>query len=240
VFGASNSCLTYSFRGRTFEFVEVVNQTGLNAGTINVTGPNGTRTLQQPSPGDYLLDLAPATPGLPGGIPGLGQGASFLTAGSYTYQGTGGSDVGPFTATRNFTDGIDWTNKNQLGTINRSQGLTVTWNGGDPSEENIWIFGASFAESNFLSGLPLQSLDEVSGAAFFCSANAGLGSFTVGPEILSALPVSAVISAPGFGTFSTGSLQVGAFGIPRPFDAPGIDIGFFSYTNTASILTDYK
>jgi len=49
-----------------------------------------------------------------------------------------------------------------------------------------------------------------------------------------------VISAEPLGTFSTGSLQVGTFGIPRPFNASGIDIGFFSYTNTASILTDYK
>src|SRR5579884_2017556 len=65
--------------------------TGLNAGTITVTGPSGGPVTLQSIPqltGGYEAQLSA------GAIPSSG--------GAFTFKGSGGADVGPFSATINF------------------------------------------------------------------------------------------------------------------------------------------
>src|SRR5579862_4630133 len=64
---------------------------------------------------------------LPAGfLPGSGGTLAFS-------NNQGGSSVGAFTEPVNIPAPIAWTNKGQLTTVNRSEGLTLTWTGGDPN-----------------------------------------------------------------------------------------------------------
>ncbi len=186
--------------------------------------------------GSYFKNFSqPDIPGIPG-FP-VAQSTSVLTPGQYTFSASGGASVGAFNASRTFTGGITWTNEAQINQVDRGQGLTVTWSGGDDAEEYAFIFGASF------NGADLQGDgggdSDAFGAAFFCQAPVSAGQFTIGPEVLGSLPPSQSISEEGF-TFSTGSLQVGASSKPREFSASGLDLGFFVYQQTKGKSVDYQ
>ena len=76
--------------------------------------------------------------GLLGGslpIPGASSLPPFLEGGSFTITGSGGKDVGPFTANINMASLVTWTNGPQLDVINRSSGATGNWSGGDASQK---------------------------------------------------------------------------------------------------------
>ena len=72
--------------------------TGLDAGTITVAGPSGTQPV-------------PAIASIPGAY-GANLPTGFVpsTGGSFVFTGTGGKDVGPFTATINYSNPMVWTN----------------------------------------------------------------------------------------------------------------------------------
>jgi uncharacterized protein (TIGR03437 family) len=210
-----NACMVFTFSGQDAVFDDAAASTGLPAGTVALQGPFGTRTLNNDSPGQYSLTLSqPGVPGIPGLPAGVLQSAPVLTPGTYKFTGSGGSGVGAFSTSRTYSGGLTWTNKDSISSIPRGQGLTVTWTGGDAGEEDAWIFGSSIAGVD-VSGLglteegKLQEASDAYGAAFFCQADLSRGSFTIGPEVLSALPPSASITTP-FGSFGFGSLQVGS------------------------------
>ena len=234
----------YTFTGQAAEPGEVVNAQGLEAGTITVQGPNGTQTLDREAVGVYDKSfLQPTIPGLPGGIPGFPQSASFLTPGNYTFAGTGGSGVGAFTTSRSYSGGVTWTNKAAISTVNHSQGVTVNWTGGNANEEYAYIFGMSIAglDLSALSeeGKQQEAEDEAYGAAFICQADVSRGSFTVGPEVLSALPPSQTISTP-LGDIGLSQLQVGSTSKPRTFNAPMLDLGLFLYQRVSAKVVNYQ
>jgi uncharacterized protein (TIGR03437 family) len=140
--------------------------TGLDAGTLTLTGTPGTVPL----------------PGL-SGYPGLYEAtlpASAIPAsgGSYTFTGTGGKDVGAFSTTLNFPAPLVWTNSS-ITTVNRAQGQTVNWTGG-ASNSYVQIEG----QSTLGSGASLVS------ATFICYAPIGPGQFTVPSWVLLALPAN--------------------------------------------------
>ena len=139
--------------------------TGLDAGTVTVTGPAGTETLNTIS---GYLGIYEAT--LPSGfIPPAG--------GSYTFNGTGGQTVGAFNTSVNFTNPLTWTNSASLGTVTRSQGATVTWSAG-ASGTYVEISGDSTAT---IAGQTVS-------VSFVCNAPVSAGQFTVPPSVLLALP----------------------------------------------------
>ena len=162
--------------------------TGLNAGTsIGLTGPAGSYTLNQ-SPagvGNYIAQL-PA-----GAIPSTG--------GSFTFTGTGGSDVGGFTATVTMPNPLlTWTNQSAAATVTRSSGVTVTWSGGT-SGSFVIIMG----ESSGTNG----------GGSFTCFAPQSAGTFTVPAFVTASLPAG------------TGSLTIENGTNFIPFSASGLDSG---------------
>jgi uncharacterized protein (TIGR03437 family) len=168
------------------------NQPGeLNAGGyISVTG--GAR--QQPlGSGDwaYYGGIVPALT-----IPATGGTFTFVSAsGEY-------ATVGPFDATVSFPAPLDWTNQASIGTINRSQGVHLTWTGGD-ADGVVAIRGSSFAVAG----------SQTPGASFICSVPASAGQFTVPPSVLQALPAGA------------GTLTVENQSAPQSIPATGLDIG---------------
>jgi hypothetical protein len=134
--------------------------TGLDAGTITVTGPLGSQTLTTiPTlAGDYIAQLAS------GFIPASG--------GSFTFTGTGGKDVGSFTSSISYTNPLNWTNSS-IATVTRASGQNITWTGG-ASGSFVYIGGTSSSST--------------ASASFVCYAPASAGSFTVPSYVLLALP----------------------------------------------------
>ncbi|MEO8098475.1 MAG: hypothetical protein ABI811_12300 [Acidobacteriota bacterium] len=96
--------------------------TGLEPGSIKLTGPGGlsvTLASQAGIKGAYYATLA--------------AGAIPSTGGTFTFTGAGGTDVGAFTTTITLSNPLlTWTNPAVAGSIERTQPLTVTWNGGNP------------------------------------------------------------------------------------------------------------
>jgi len=109
---------------------------------------------------------------------------------------------------------LDWTNQNAATAIKRSQGLNVTWTGGQPG---------TYVS---ISGLPNVQPDGAN-FLFLCIAPVSAGQFTVPPYVFAALPGNSV------------SIEVANQTIPVTFSASQIDYaytqGFDSQTVSATL-----
>jgi hypothetical protein len=179
--------------------------TSLDAGpSIALSGPGGARTLSKLAAGG--LSVYSAT---------LDSAGNYLNAGQYTFTGTGGADVGPFTAQLTLPPPLTWTNQAAITTVNRAGGVTVTWTGGDPAGY-VQITGSSTAGTSAATAAT---------ASFTCTARVPDGSFTVPSIVLLALPASGSVSSGGVSVPIPGSLSVGSASVSVPFQAPGLDFG---------------
>jgi uncharacterized protein (TIGR03437 family) len=158
----------------------------LDAGsTLTVKGPNGVRgftyadSTMKTSPYLGLLGASGAFAAL-----GLSSQPPFLDPGSYTVSGSGGKDVGPFSFALNIPNPATWTNRDQISVIDRTQGLTVNWIGGNPSTQMGVIFGFASNPNTKVSG------------GFACVASLDQRTFTVPPGMMANLP-STVGTNPG-------------------------------------------
>lgn len=158
--------------------------TGLDPGSVTLTGPAGL-ALTLPSQGikgAYGANLAASA------IPSSG--------GTFIFKGSGGADVGPFTSTLTFTNPLlTWTNKGTAAIVDRTQGLTFTWAGGNPGTYVI-LGGSSTA-----SGVTV---------AFTCRTTVDAGQFTVPSYILLGMPTgggSTTIQHQVVSTFSATGLD---------------------------------
>jgi uncharacterized protein (TIGR03437 family) len=169
--------------------VPITNLAPLDAGsTFTVKGPAGTANVP--------LNGNPAT------LSGTG---SFLVPGNFTVTGSGGADIGPFTA--NFTIPAlpaltSPVSSNNL-TVTRANGLTVNWTGG---AGNILLQTGSSTDASGNTGTTVN-----------CIVPASAGTFTIPPYAMLAIPATnfsfvAIASAPA------------AF----PFTATGLNIAFVS------------
>jgi len=165
--------------------------TGLDAGVISLDGPNGLTATLSPQLG--IRGVSNAL---------LAAGAIPQTGGTFTFRGNGGADVGSFTTTVELSNPLlNWTNQSAAAAVDRSQGLLVTWTGGNPGSYVV-ITGSSG------NGQVLPPI--VSG--FTCLAPAADGRFTVPEYILLAMPAG------------PGGVQV-QNNIYSLFSAEGLDIG---------------
>jgi uncharacterized protein (TIGR03437 family) len=160
--------------------------TGLDPGSISLTGPGGLSVkLSVLGNKGSLYALLPAN-----AIPDSG--------GTFTFTGMGGADVGPFTSTITLNPLLTWTNPSVVASVDRSQGVTVKWSGGNPGSL-VYITGASGVGERQIS------------VGFTCLARADDGQFTIPPHILLALP-------PGKGSIGLQN-QVSV-----PLPASGLDV----------------
>jgi uncharacterized protein (TIGR03437 family) len=180
-----------------------VTTTGLDAGTISIMGPTGTQTL-----------TAQSIPTQPLGLY-IGQlSNSFFppTGGTFTFTGTGGKDIGAFTASIAYNNPLIWSNMSSITSVARASGQTVTWTGG-ATNSYLYIIGSS---SNTTAS-----------ASFVCYAPVSAGQFTVPSYILLALP-------PGNGSLSVENAVAGTF------TASGLTTGVTSAGVSFSIAPTYN
>jgi uncharacterized protein (TIGR03437 family) len=183
-----------------------IEATGLNAGTITVSGAGNPATTLQPFsslPGYSYASLS--------SVPANG--------GAFTFTGSGGADVGAFTATVNVPPALVWTNQSSITTVNRAQGQLVTWTGGAPGTY-VSIGGQSTVSTG---------ASTVVSATFTCLAPVSAGQFTVPSYILLSLPAN----------------QIGALNIvnetdPQSFSASGLDYAYAYATFLTDIQVAYQ
>ncbi|MEZ5353336.1 MAG: hypothetical protein R2762_11920 [Bryobacteraceae bacterium] len=219
------SCSVYTFQGESSSG-DPIRVIPLDAGvSLTLTGSGGSRTMNKQNDGYFaMLGSETSIPGglpgggLPGGgLPGGGQ-PLFLNPGEITVTGPGGRDIGAFTARIVLPPAFNWTNQDSITEVQRAQDLTITWNGGNPSQDFVIVSGASIRRN------------PTAGASFVCVGPSSAGRLVVPSIVLSALPASEVVQ----GT-ATGSLFVfnGPLSNVNRFTASGLDIGFITYGNSS-------
>jgi uncharacterized protein (TIGR03437 family) len=200
--------------------VPTITTTPLNAGPfINVTGPLGSKQM-------------PFNNGAYGGQLGGGVGSSALPAfipdagGAFAFDnGSGGPDIGPFHTTLNFNAAV-WTNPN-LTSVTRSQGLPITWTGGDASTY-VEISGTSFTSTGtlFTTGV------------FTCVAPATAHQFTVPSSVLLALPASGTETIGSISIPLAGGLSVMSYAWTNGLYIPGVDLTYgYTYSIVSTAVT---
>jgi uncharacterized protein (TIGR03437 family) len=190
---ALGSCQIYnSLNGQPPPLVPVA---GLDVGPqITLQGPNGSINVAG-SGGTYNNTIS--------------ANGTYLSAGTYTVSAPGGADVPKFSAqitiptmpvmTSPIPDAPNPT------TITRSNGLTVTWTGGQ-ANEIVQLEGFSATDNTYSTGTD-----------FLCSVPATAGTFTIPPSVLLAMP-------PG----SFGGLAFRPFAAPVQITGTGLNVAFIN------------
>jgi len=133
----------------------------------------------------------------------LAAGAIPSSGGTQTFTGSGGADVGKFTAAVTFSNPIfNWTNQSAAATVNRAEGLRVTWTGGNPGTI-VYIGGDLTVSPGLIVGYGCRSAVEA-------------GQFTVPSYILLGLPAGSggmTVNHQVDLTFSATGLDTGATGL---------------------------
>ncbi|HXM43270.1 MAG TPA: hypothetical protein VN924_18680 [Bryobacteraceae bacterium] len=210
----------------------------LDAGaSLSVKGPNGTQTVAKNGNAYGAQPAGDLTKpeGLVGGET-IGQLVSLLTsgvcpttganpstdnctpfyltpayaisAGTYTVTGTGGANVGAFSAPITVTSAaasFKWTNQSSAasGEISRTSPLTITWTGGDPNG----FVDITAISSTLASGI--EPAATTPGILVECIAPASAQTFTVPAYVLESLPSTANSTA----FVPPGELLVGPVGV---------------------------
>ena len=211
------ACTVTSFTGQTASEFANFGIDFLDAGpSVNVTGPAGARSMARQNQGGFLGYYADFNEG-------------YLTAGNYTVAAPGGPGVGAFSTSIAMPPALNWTNRADLTTVNRANGATVTWTGGDP-DGYINISGSSFislAQSRFVS------------SSFSCNARVSDRSFTIPAVVLLALPPSGGQTQGGV-TFSVpGNMTVSSV-VPKPFNLPNVDFAVIAAEDAIAQQTTYR
>lgn len=180
---------------------------GLEAGTITLTGPAGLAVTLSPQLG--LKGYSGAT---------LAAGAIPSSGGTFTFHGSGGTDVGSFTTALTLANPLmTWTNMSAAATVDRTQGITVTWTGGNPGTYLV-ISGTSTKTP--ATNPPIS-------AGFTCRIAVEAGQFTVPAYILLGLPAG-----------SGGTLLQND--IMSTFSAAGLDATFAGATISANVASTFR
>ena len=209
-------CTVYSFSG---QIPPIPVFTALDAGDpLTVDGPPGNIVVpKQVFPGT----IAYSAP--------LDQTGTTITPGLYNFSGPGGPDVGAFSVDLTVPPELIWTNQEDTFEVDRTQGVTVNWTGGDPNGY-VQIQGQSFVA---LEG------GAFAGSSFDCTAKTTDGTYTVDPVVLLALPETTLRNVGGLVLPNFGTLSVNSF-TTQIFAADGLDFGTVNHTLTNGNSVEYK
>lgn len=186
---ASDGCQVIRVKGNQSQLQNPITVTGLDAGSITLSGPSGSGisglalTQDATSKGYY------ATLGTEG-IPMTGPASVTLVPGTYTLNGAGGTDVGAFTVSTSLSSALTITG-GLPSSITRSSGLPLAWTGGGASDI-VTILGYSGTSSGTGNNVTVDA------TMFICTTTAGKNGFTVPADILSQLPATSGAGSTGF------------------------------------------
>jgi len=230
------ACYIFNRTGTTQDIIQGTPPTRLDAGSkLTLNGPNASNVaMPMTSAGSDIYGASLYS----SGINGLGaSGAPTLAQGTYTISGTGGADVGAFTASVNFPGDLTWTNEDTIANpIPRSSPLTINWTGA--TSGLVAITGTAFNLSGGTQANPIYDA-----AVFTCIAQATAGTFTVPVSVLSILPaVSGDLTSGSYGSLSLFSAIDPTQGqFSAPLTAGGkIDQGFFGYSVGSTKTTGWQ
>ncbi len=194
--------------------------TMLNAGpAINFSDANGKAAATLAASGFYS-----------GNLGGNGNTPLFLSSsgGAVTIDnGSGGPDVSSFTTQLNIAAPIVWTNMSAVpASINRADGVTLTWTGGNPS--GVASIAANSSIINAAGQLNVQVQ---------CAAPVAAGQFTIPASVLLALPPSSLTVV---GTI----LPSTSLGLSTQeefsFSAAGLDEGLVNVGVGSNLVVPYR
>jgi uncharacterized protein (TIGR03437 family) len=201
-------------------FVSISNFLGFDIGPVTMSGPPGTYDLIDGGAPDFPTGIQSLDfiPGYADDVLGVIRDGTVLGAGTYTFTSPGGSyegffpipSSGPFSVALILPELLDWTNRDALSAVDRTQPLTVTWSNGVPG---AWMNIAGTSIFGVGGYGPI-------GMTFSCWTDAAAGSFTVPPEILAAMPASVDTGAP-----VGSSLSLAQWIFEGRFMPSGIDVG---------------
>ncbi len=175
---------------------------GLDAGTVTLTPPTGAAITLPPQLGIKGNDGATLAAGV---IP---------AGGTFTFNGSGGADVGPFSATLTIASpNFNWTNPSAATTIDRTQGLLYTWTGGLPG--TYVLLGGTSTGSGVTAG-------------YSCKVAVEAGQFTVPSYILLGMPAG------------SGGVSIQQHDTDSSFSAMGLDDGGISAVIEYSVAATIK
>jgi uncharacterized protein (TIGR03437 family) len=221
----SGACFLIQRTGTTDEIGFGLPPQTLDAGAqLTLNGPNAAnKAVPRQSDNSYSANLYTS------GLAGLGStGSPTLVQGTYTMAGTGGADVGGFSAAVDIPGDFKWTNQNSIANpIPRASPLNVTWTGGGTGL--VTIAGTAMTQAGGTSTNRIYS-----STIFNCIAPAAAGSFTVPSSVLEQLPaVSSDATGNSFGTLSVVAIPDASKGqgtFTAPLTAGGtVDLGILSY-----------
>jgi uncharacterized protein (TIGR03437 family) len=231
------SCFVFRRRGTSEEVSAGTLPTPLDAGAqLILNGPNAANRAMPREATSKTYGLTLYNSGF-GGFGG--QGTPTIVQGRYTIAGTGGPDVGAFSAGLDVPGNFVWANQaNIADPIPRNNGLNITWTGGTTGL--VSITGISMARVGGSTDDPIYDA-----GIFSCTAQASAGSFTVPASVLQQIP-AVTNDASGAGT---GFISVAA--VPDPsqgqgtFTAPltgggNLDQGYFFYSIGSQKMTGWQ
>jgi hypothetical protein len=160
----------------------------LDAGAVlNITAPKIAQVMNKQN-GTYNATAVITVISIPNSPPITSGGPDFIVPGPYTLDnGSGGADIGPFSATLLNPTPVNW-DATQIISVNRAQGVTVKWSGGAPN--GVLAIGGS---SSATQGTVIYS------GFFTCYAQVSAGRFTVPAFITQLLPQSGTLAQGGSG-----------------------------------------
>ena len=194
------TCMVYNSTNPGSDYGLQVGTAPVDAGSsFTVTGPNGSKVLT----------------GTPGSLTTLSPTGTYLSPGAYTITGTGGADIGGFSAPFNIPAAPVVTNPANyaLPPVTRSSGLTVAWTGSAPNAF-VQIQVSAVTDST-----------NTNGATAVCNVASSAGTFTIPPYALLAIPAANI----GNGFQFQQQTEAG-------FTAKGLNLGSIQTSNPATFI----
>ncbi len=185
---------------------------GLDAGTsLLLTGAAGAFSMKQNFKGQYHALFGPAATG------------ANIPLGVYTISGTGGKDVGAFSASITVGSHLSISNKASLAAVDRTKPLVLNWTGGVAGS---YVIIGGYSDSTYS-----DSGDRVPSATFACAEDGGKGTFTVPNYILASMNATAS---------GKGTVGISPHPLSNPITIPGIDLAYFVDGSSDSVNVTFK